>query len=114
MTATISKMRTGMPREGDSFVRDAAGEAVDRLCFLSDALMAKPSSDLEAACRRGLGGMLEDVAVMLADALAQDRSGMHCPAWAKPMASDSLARMQDGMCRQGGSGGSEKGGEEAE
>lgn len=76
MTATISKMRTGMPREGDSFVRDAAGEAVDRLCFLADALMAKPSSDLEATCRRGLGGILEDVAVMLADALAQERAGV--------------------------------------
>ena len=114
MTVADSQMRTGAPRGGGSPVRDAAGDAVDRLCFLSDALMAKPSSDLEAACRRGLGGMLEDVAVMLADALAQDHSGMHGSERAKSMASDSLARMQDGMCRQGGSGGSEKGGEEAE
>ena len=112
--ASDTQMRIGSSRGGGCPVRDAAGDAVDRLCFLSDALMAKPSSDLEAACRRGLGGMLEDVAVMLADALAQDRFGMHCSAWAKSMASDSLARMQGDLCRQGGSGGSEKGGEEAE
>ncbi len=50
-------------------MREAAGDAVERLCFLADALGAQPDAGLEAASRRALGRMVEDIAVMLADAL---------------------------------------------
>lgn len=53
-------------------VREAAGDAADMLCFLSDALTSGPTSDLDAASRRGLGRILEDVAVMLAEAVMQE------------------------------------------
>ena len=52
-------------------VREATSDAVDVLCFLADALTATPECDLEAASRRGLGKILEDVAVMLAEAVMQ-------------------------------------------
>ncbi len=53
-------------------VREVAGDAADRLCFLADALASRPTSDLEATSRRGLGRILEDVAVMLAEAVMQE------------------------------------------
>ena len=53
-------------------VQDVAEDVADRLCFLADAVLAKPDEDLEAASRRGLGKILEDVAVMLAEAVMQD------------------------------------------
>ena len=52
----------------DGAMREAVGDALDRLCFLADAVLAKPDEDLEAASRRGLGRMLEDIAVALAEA----------------------------------------------
>lgn len=52
----------------DATMREAVGDALDRLCFLADAVLAKPDEDLEAASRRGLGRMLEDIAVTLAEA----------------------------------------------
>ena len=74
-------------------VRDVAGDAVDRLCFLSDALSSKPTSDLDAASRRGLGGILEDVAVMLADALAQEGRE------ARAMGAETKKAKAEGRCR---------------
>ena len=52
----------------DGAMTEAVGDALDRLCFLADAVLAKPEEDMEAASRRGLGRMLEDIAVALADA----------------------------------------------
>ncbi len=60
-------------------VREAAGDAADRLCFLADALTARPSEDLEAASKRGLGRILEDIAVELAEAVLSHPSGATPP-----------------------------------
>lgn len=52
-------------------VQDVAEDVADRLCFLADAVLAMPEDSLEATSRRGLGKILEDVAVMLAEAVMQ-------------------------------------------
>ena len=61
----------GVSVDVEDSVQDVAEDVADRLCFLADALTARPSEDLEAASKRGLGKILEDVAVMLAEAVMQ-------------------------------------------
>ena len=62
----------GVSVDVEGSVQDVAEDVADRLCFLADAVLARPDEDLEAASRRGLGKILEDVAVMLAEAVMQE------------------------------------------